>query len=919
MYKIIMENSKQRGKEEKSVKMKKQIFSVVLIMILIIQTLFIPAISSAIASNKDEELLVEDYVEEEQEESPEENKEEIKEKSEDIEPNKEKKIETTKEKPEESKKSLKKKTDENKIDELEKKEKEEVVPVETEIAESSKNVKSFKSNISAINDLANTANHTIKPVDSENMCLREIEGTVNIDLPVPTEKKPLDIVVVQDASGSYAGNENQVKQSLKDIVDKLNLTQDRMMVTSYRGYIGYKQYTNLTNYNRGIIYNTRNRGSSEQGLTTTNHTNLSNNARDLKNKIQNINFGGATPTSSGLKFAKDEYIKATSGQDLTDRETVFILITDGVANAQLDGYLHLNRQISTSWAESNQFYQQTFNEVSGIANEIKGLGYEMISAYWENKAILQNGYGKSYYDQTIGPAARAMLKGVASSESNYSSSENLAELIETLLDNLQTTIDQYSGFKYEFEVAPGFELIENSVQLNGTQIAASQTGEKVVATANRVKSAKSKLTYKLREKEVHSKETTPVTKGKISYDRVANNYTKTLTIPNASLIGNPNSDKCVINVKKSIALDNSNEFTDSLVLDKINDLFTYKLEYQFDENVGLYDKVQLKDELESVLELSGATGNIIIKSDDIPNLNTNINMLNNASGFIIDILKVNDTYNYLAGKKITVTFQAKIKNNVTKAQLESYVDKKIPNETALLLDGEPNTSPKVFVKPPKEGTIKIVKVDSANSNIKLAGAKFEIRDSEGNKVEELTTDKDGIALSKELPAGEYTLVETKAPTGYEIDTTYLPVNVEKGKETTQTITNKKILGQIVITKVDHNENPLADATFELINSNGEKIETKTSDANGEIIFDNLNWGDYLLKETKAPEGYRLLSKEIELTINKEKLLLKETIKNSKQGWNLPDTGGIGTLGFYGIGILLMLLAAWFLFRKNKAK
>ncbi len=898
--------------------MKRPLFNIILIIFILIQTILIPMTSHVMANSKDEELLVDDYVEVEQEES----QEEIKEKPEDIEANPKEEIDKTKEETkgetEEPEEPLAEKKDENKTDDLEKEEEEEVVPVETEIAESSKNVKSFKSNTSSINELANTANHTIQPVDSENMCLREVEGTVNFDLPVPTEKKPLDIVVVQDASGSYAGNENQVKQSLKDIVDKLDLTQDRMMVTSYRGYIGYKQYTNLTNYNRGVIYGTRNRGSSEQGLTTTNHTNLSNNARDLKNKIQNINFGGATPTASGLKFAKDEYIKATSGQNLTDRETVFILITDGVANAQLDGYLHLNRQIGTAWAESNQFYQQTFNEVSGIANEIKGLGYEMISAYWENKAILQNGYGKNYYDQTIGPAARAMLKGVASSDSNYSSSENLAELIETLLDNLQTTIDQYSGFKFEFEVAPGFELIENSVQLNGTQIAASQTGNKVLATANRVKSAKSKLTYKLREKEVHSQETRPVTKGNISYDRVANNYTKTLNIPNANLIGNPNSDKCVINVKKYVALDNSNQFTDSLVLDKINDLFTYKLEYQFDENVRRYDKVQLKDELESVLELSGTSGNIIIKSDDIPNLNSTINILNNSSGFIIDILKVNDTYNYLAGKKITVTFQAKIKNNVTKAQLESYVDKKIPNQTALLLDGEAKTSPKVFVKPPKEGTLKIVKVDSANSNVKLAGAEFEIRDSDGNKIEELTTQADGTALSKELPAGEYTIVETKAPKGYEIDTMYLTVNVEKGKETTQTITNKKIRGQIVITKVDNNENPLADATFELINSNGEKIGTKTSDANGEIIFDNLNWGDYLLKETKAPEGYRLLSKEIELTINQDNLLLEETIQNSKQGWHLPDTGGIGTLGFYGLGIMLMITALWFIFRKRKS-
>lgn len=545
--------------------MKKQILQILLIVFLVIQTAFIQATPHTLAEDNEEAIHNQDNEEEKNNENGADenaslNEEEQKNEAE----QKEKTEQSEKNKSSEAENEAKEANDveENKEAEEndEKEAEEEVVPVETEIAKSPKEVKRSKSNNKAASERANIANHVINPVESENMCLREVEGTINIDLPVPTEKKPLDIVVVQDASGSYAGNENQVKQSLKDIVDKLDLTQDRMMVTSYHGYIGFKQYTNLTNYNRGRIYNTRNRGSGEQGLTTTNHTNLSNNARDLKNKIQNINFGGATPTASGLKFAKDEYLAATSNQDMTDRETMFVLITDGVANAQLDGYLHLNRQIGTGWAESNQFYQQTFAEVSDVANDIKSQGYEMISAYWENKSILQNGYGTNYYNNTIGPAARSMLKGVASSEGNYSSSENLGELIERLLDNLQTAIDQYSGFKIEFDVAPGFELVEGSMLLNGTQITASQNGNKIVANANRVKSGNSKLTYKLKEKEVHDEQTTPVTKGKISYDKVAGNFTKSLNVPNANLKANPNSDQCEVNVKKQVALKDSNDF-----------------------------------------------------------------------------------------------------------------------------------------------------------------------------------------------------------------------------------------------------------------------------------------------------------------------------------------------------------------------
>ena len=39
-----------------------------------------------------------------------------------------------------------------------------------------------------------------------------------------------------------------------------------------------------------------------------------------------------------MKLALDEY-NATHG-DLTNRKTYFLLVTDGVANTRLDGYLH---------------------------------------------------------------------------------------------------------------------------------------------------------------------------------------------------------------------------------------------------------------------------------------------------------------------------------------------------------------------------------------------------------------------------------------------------------------------------------------------------------------------------------------------------------------------------------------------------
>ncbi len=67
------------------------------------------------------------------------------------------------------------------------------------------------------------------------------------------------------------------------------------------------------------------------------------------------------------------------------------------------------------------------------------------------------------------------------------------------------------------------------------------------------------------------------------------------------------------------------------------------------------------------------------------------------------------------------------------------------------------------------GNIKIEKVDGKNKNLKLEGARFELRDKKGNvvtvnkkKMDDIT-DANGIVTWNEIPYGEYQIVETVAP------------------------------------------------------------------------------------------------------------------------------------------------------------
>jgi len=69
---------------------------------------------------------------------------------------------------------------------------------------------------------------------------------------------------------------------------------------------------------------------------------------------------------------------------------------------------------------------------------------------------------------------------------------------------------------------------------------------------------------------------------------------------------------------------------------------------------------------------------------------------------------------------------------------------------------------------PQYGVIRVVKVnaDPALGNFSLAGAVFEVRDSSGTLVDTITTNEDGIAISKELQPGRYAVAEIVAPYGF---------------------------------------------------------------------------------------------------------------------------------------------------------
>ncbi|MDA1611131.1 SpaA isopeptide-forming pilin-related protein [Bacillus cereus] len=189
----------------------------------------------------------------------------------------------------------------------------------------------------------------------------------------------------------------------------------------------------------------------------------------------------------------------------------------------------------------------------------------------------------------------------------------------------------------------------------------------------------------------------------------------------------------------------------------------------------------------------------------------------------------------------------------------------------------------------ENGQLKLLKKDSESGQL-LPGAKFDVIDKDGNVVETIITDDKGEALSKQLSVGTYTLKEIEAPKGYELSSSSVSVDVEVNKVVTVDVVNKKIpekvTGQFEIVKVDAEDQAkvLSDAEFEVY-KDGKKVETLRTDKTGKVISQKLEPGKYTLKETKAPQGYKLLKEEIEVVVEANKVVQVQ-VENAKELGNL---------------------------------
>lgn len=122
------------------------------------------------------------------------------------------------------------------------------------------------------------------------------------------------------------------------------------------------------------------------------------------------------------------------------------------------------------------------------------------------------------------------------------------------------------------------------------------------------------------------------------------------------------------------------------------------------------------------------------------------------------------------------------------------------------------------------------------------------------------------------------------------------------------------IGRLEVVKKDSKTGSiLPGAKFKITTSKGAVVSEGVTDEKGLFIVEELPFGDYLLEEVKAPDGYNLLQEPISFSIKtgkgdqKENYQINLEVENTKQGWELPNSGGMGTKIFYITGSAIIFI------------
>ena len=221
----------------------------------------------------------------------------------------------------------------------------------------------------------------------------------------------------------------------------------------------------------------------------------------------------------------------------------------------------------------------------------------------------------------------------------------------------------------------------------------------------------------------------------------------------------------------------------------------------------------------------------------------------------------------------------------------------------------------------KKGTLEFTKTDLTtgkaipNTIIELYNINAET--NEETLIFTGKTDKDGKITIKNLFSGKFYIKEKEAATGYLLTEEKIIFEIkDNGEIVKANMTNELIKGKLIFYKTDEDGNTLAGVSINIYREDNTLVGTYVTDENGMIVVDDLEFGNYYIREKATLKDYKISDETIKFSISENEEVINVSMVNAK----LPQTGlnsymKISAIAIMTLGVIIIAFNS----KKNKNK
>lgn len=271
---------------------------------------------------------------------------------------------------------------------------------------------------------------------------------------------------------------------------------------------------------------------------------------------------------------------------------------------------------------------------------------------------------------------------------------------------------------------------------------------------------------------------------------------------------------------------------------------------------------ELKKGKVKIVKVDAANENIKLKDVEFEVLDNNDNVL--------ETIKTNNE-----GEALTKEYPIRDYSNIRIREIKTNEYYEL-NREPINIKLEANKVETIIVKnKKKQGQIRVVKIDKDNNEIRIPNVVFNVMDLDGNIVEQLTTNGNGEAISKELDIDkEYVVQEVKTLENYKLEETTQKILLKENQISDIVFENEKKKGKIQIIKVDKDDNTIRipNVVFQIKDEKNNIVDTIKTDKNGEAISKKLPIDKkYTILEISTGKEYVLNAETITVTLTEDEI------------------------------------------------